>query len=83
MKNMNKATAKLNLLSVDGESNMEEDMEEDKDGFDDAMDREEESKWTHPMLINVVIYQICLLKPILIPMTRKAKTSQRTTSAST
>ena len=45
---MNKATAKLNLSSVDRdpnmEENMEEDMEEDKDELDDAMDREEESK---------------------------------------
>ena len=39
-KNMNKATAKLNLLSVDGDPSMEQDMEE----FDNAMDREEESK---------------------------------------
>jgi len=37
---MNKATAKLNLLSVNGDPSMEQDMEE----FDDAMDREEESK---------------------------------------
>ena len=41
---MNKATAKLNLLVVDGDLNMEEDTEEDKDEFDDAMDREEESE---------------------------------------
>jgi hypothetical protein len=41
---MNKATAKLNLSSMDGDPNMEEDAEEDKDEFDDAMDREEESK---------------------------------------
>jgi len=43
-KNMNKATAKLNLSSVDRDPNMEEDVEEDKDEFDDAMDREEESE---------------------------------------
>jgi hypothetical protein len=43
-KNMNKATAQLNLLSVDGGTNMEEDVDEDEDKFDDAMDREEESE---------------------------------------
>jgi len=43
-KNMNKATAKLNLSLVDGDPNMEEDVEEDEDEFNDAMDREEESK---------------------------------------
>jgi len=43
-KNMNKATAKLNLSSVDGDPNMEEDVEEDEDEFDNAMDREEGSK---------------------------------------
>jgi len=43
-KNMNKATAKLNLSSVDGDPNMEEDVEEDEDEFNDAMDREEESE---------------------------------------
>jgi len=43
-KNMNKAMAKLNMSSVDGDLNMEEDVEEDKDEFDDAMDREEESE---------------------------------------
>jgi len=43
-KNMNKATAKLNLSSVNGEQDMEEDVEGDEDEFDDAMDREEESE---------------------------------------
>ena len=41
---MNKATAKLNLLSVNREQYMEEDVEEDENEFDDAMDREEESE---------------------------------------
>jgi hypothetical protein len=41
---MNKATAKLNLSSVDGEPNTEEDVEEDTDEFDDAMDGEEGSE---------------------------------------
>jgi len=41
---MNKATAKLNLSSVDGDPNMEEDVEEDEDEIDGAMDREEESE---------------------------------------
>jgi hypothetical protein len=80
---MNNATAKLNLSSVNGDQNMEEDVEEDEDEFDDAMEREVDSEWTHPMLSNAVIYQICPLKSILILRTRKAKTSQRTTSAST
>jgi hypothetical protein len=44
MKNMNKATTKLNLWSVNGDQNMEEDMKEDKDEFDDAMEREEDSE---------------------------------------
>jgi hypothetical protein len=39
-KNMNKATAQLKLLSVDGEQDMEEDEEE----FDNAMDREVDSE---------------------------------------
>ncbi len=43
-KTMNKATAKLNLSSVNGDQNMEEDVEEDEDEFDDAMEREEDSK---------------------------------------
>ena len=43
-KNMNKATAQLNLSSVDGGTNMEEDVDEDEDKFNDAKDREEESK---------------------------------------
>ncbi len=38
-KNMNKATAKLNLSSVNGDQDMEEDVVEDKDEFDDAMGR--------------------------------------------
>jgi hypothetical protein len=41
---MNKATAKLNLSLVDGDPNMEEDVEEDEDEFDDAMDREKGSE---------------------------------------
>jgi hypothetical protein len=43
-KNMNKATAKLNLSSVNGDQNMEEDVEEDKVEFTDAMEREEDSE---------------------------------------
>jgi hypothetical protein len=83
-KNMNKATAKLNLLSENGEQDMEEDVEGDEDEFDDAMDREEERELdtSYLMLSTAVIYQICLSKSILIPTARKAKTSQRTTSAS-
>ena len=43
-KNMNKATAKLNLSLVNGDQDMEEDVVEDEDEFDNAMEREEESK---------------------------------------
>ena len=35
-----KAQLTLNLLSVDGDPNMEEDVEENKDEFNDAMDRD-------------------------------------------
>ena len=41
---MNKATAKLNLSSVNRDQDMEEDVEEDEDEFNDDMDREGESK---------------------------------------
>ena len=43
-KNMNNATAKLNLLSVNDELSMEEDEEEEEEEFDDAMEREVDSK---------------------------------------
>jgi len=41
---MNKATAKLNLSSMNGEQDMEEDVEGDEDEFNVAIDREEESE---------------------------------------
>ena len=82
-KNINKDTAKLNLSSVNGEQDMEEDVEGDEDEFDDPWTEKRKESWTHLMLSTAVIYQICPSKSILIPMTRKAKTSQRTTSAST
>jgi hypothetical protein len=47
-KNMNKATAQLKLLSVDGEQDMEEDEEE----CDDAMDREVDSKEETPYAVH-------------------------------
>ena len=43
-KSMNNATAKLNLSSVNDELSMEEDEEEEEEEFDDAMEREENSK---------------------------------------
>ncbi len=42
-KNMNNATAKLNLTSVNGDQDMEGDVEEEEDEFDDAMEREVDS----------------------------------------
>jgi len=42
-KNMNNATAKLNLSLVNGDQDMEEDVVEDEDEFDNAMEREENS----------------------------------------
>jgi hypothetical protein len=71
-KNMNKATAKRNLLSVNGEQDMEEDVEGDEDEFDDPWTEKRKESWTHLMLSTAVIYQICLSKSILIPTTRKA-----------
>jgi len=41
---MNKATAKLNLSSVNGDHDMEEEVVEDQDEFDDAKEREEDSE---------------------------------------
>jgi hypothetical protein len=43
-KNMNSATAKLNLSSVNRDQDMEEDVEEEEDEFDDAMEREVDSE---------------------------------------
>jgi len=43
-KNMNNATAKLNLSSVNDELSMQEDEEEEEEEFDDAMEREVDSK---------------------------------------
>jgi len=43
-KNMNNATAKLNLTSVNDELSMEEDEEEEEEEFDDAMEREVDSE---------------------------------------
>jgi len=42
--NMNNATAKLNLSSVDEEQSMEEDEEEEEEEFNDAMEREVDSE---------------------------------------
>ncbi len=41
---MNYATAKLNLSSVNDERSMEEDKEEEEEEFNDAMEREEDSE---------------------------------------
>jgi hypothetical protein len=46
-KNMNKATAQLNLSSVDGEQDIE-----DEEEFDDAMDREVDSKGETPYVVH-------------------------------
>jgi hypothetical protein len=43
-KNMNNATAQLNLSSMNEELSMEEDEEEEEEEFDDAMEREEDSE---------------------------------------
>jgi len=43
-KNMNNATAKLNLSSVNGDQDMEGDVEEEEDEFHDAMEREVDSE---------------------------------------
>ncbi len=43
-KNMNNATAKLNLSSVNGDHDMEEEVVEDEDEFDNPMEGEEDSE---------------------------------------
>ena len=50
---MNKAMAQLKLLSVDSE----QDMEEDEKEFDNAMDREDDSKEETSMLSTAAIPQ--------------------------
>ena len=82
---MNNATAKLNLLLVNGDQDMEGDARKKKKmSLMTPLKEKWIASWTHPMSSNaVVIYPICLSKLILIPTMRKAKTSQRKTTMPT